>query len=194
MPVSGLKLKDFHLLDNGKPQKIVSFSGFDEFGTKPDPPVEVIVVIDTLEMPPTLISRERISVEAFLRERGGHLAQPVSIFELADTGLWRMAEASTDGNVHASRVAHDDQMVLVRGARGGQRGNVPAVMDLKDPPFVEALKELGEIATEERRKPGRKLFALDRSGFGNGKRSLCGRQILERGDLLHDPLVFHFAT
>jgi hypothetical protein len=69
MPVSGLKLKDFHLLDNGQPQKIVSFRGFDEFGTKPNPPVEVILVIDTLEMPPTLVSRERISVEAFLRER-----------------------------------------------------------------------------------------------------------------------------
>jgi hypothetical protein len=67
-PVSGLADKDFTLLDNGQPQKIVSFQAFDRMGDKPgpggegtlhadrshtvepDPLVEVILVIDELNM------------------------------------------------------------------------------------------------------------------------------------------------
>ena len=108
-PVAGLQPRDFTLLDNGEPRRILSFQAFDGTAVKPEPPAEVILVIDTLEIPADLISNERNSVEAFLRKDGGHLAQPVSIFTLAETGLWQVAETSSDGNALAVQVAHNRQ-------------------------------------------------------------------------------------
>src|ERR1700728_2117572 len=47
-PVSGLELKDFSVLDNKQPDKVVSFQAFDGTVIQPDPPVEVILLIDTI--------------------------------------------------------------------------------------------------------------------------------------------------
>ena len=52
--ISGLQPGDFTLLDNGRPNRILSFQAFDGISTKPDPPVEVIVVIDALQVPSDL--------------------------------------------------------------------------------------------------------------------------------------------
>ncbi len=81
---------------------------------EPEPPVEVILVIDTLQIPVGLASIERTSVEAFLRRNGGHLAQPVSIFTMLDTGLWQVAQPSSDGNSLATQVAHNGEVALKR--------------------------------------------------------------------------------
>ena len=94
-PIPGLRSTDFTLLENGSPNRILSFQAFDGVSVKPEPPVEVILVIDTLQIPVGLASIERTSVEAFLRSNGGHLAQPVSIFTMLDTGLWQVAEPSS---------------------------------------------------------------------------------------------------
>jgi VWFA-related protein len=160
--VAGLQPKDFTLQDNGQPRRILSFQAFDGIVVKPEPPVEVILVIDTLEIPANLISNERISVEAFLREDGGHLAQPVSILTLAETGLWQVAETSSDGNALAAQVAHNRQLALIRESRG--RPGAP----LYEPPFLDGMEALGEIATAERRKPGRKLLLWVGPGWGVG--------------------------
>ena len=167
-PIYNLKPTDFTLLDNGKPNKILSFQSFDGISAKPNPPVEVILLIDTLQMPASLISLERNSVEAFLRKNGGNLAQPVSIFSLLETGLWLSAKASTDGNSLASQIAHNNEVGLIRRFRGSLRGDIPASLDLTDPPVLEALEALGEIATAERRKPGRKLLLWVGPGWGRG--------------------------
>ena len=50
-PISNLGLEDFALLDNGQPQRIISFHEFDGISSKPDPPVRVILLIDTFKMP-----------------------------------------------------------------------------------------------------------------------------------------------
>ena len=50
-PISGLGPEDFALLDNGQPQTIISFHEFDGISSRPDPPVKVILVIDTIKMP-----------------------------------------------------------------------------------------------------------------------------------------------
>ena len=117
-PVTGLEPTDLTLLDNGQPSKILSFQAFDGTSAVPDPPVEVILVIDTLRMPGPLASRTREEVEGFLRQNGGHLAQPLSIFSLLDTGLWLVAQPSKDGNALAEAIAHDSQLRLIRKALG----------------------------------------------------------------------------
>jgi len=164
--VAGLQPKDFTLLDNGQPRRILSVQAFDGIVAKPEPPVEVILVIDTLDIPADLISNERNSVEAFLRKDGGHLAQPVSIFTLTESGLWQVAEASSDGNALAAQVAHNHESALIRSFRG--RPGISPSLGGYDAPFLEGMKGLGDIATAERRKPGRKLLLWVGPGWGRG--------------------------
>ncbi len=165
-PLAGLAAKDFALLDNGQPRRVVSFQAFDGIAAKPEVPVEVILVIDTLEMPHDLISNERNSVEAFLRKDGGHLSQPVSIFTLTESGLWQVAETSGDGNALAAQVAHNHESALIRSFRG--RPGIPPALGGYEAPFLEGMKALGDIATAERRKPGRKLLLWVGPGWGRG--------------------------
>jgi VWFA-related protein len=164
--VAGLQPKDFTLLDNGQPRRILSFQAFDGIEAKPEPPVEVILVIDTLQIPQALISDEQNSVEAFLRENGGHLAQPVSIFTLTGSGLWQTAGTSSDGKALAAQVVHNHQFALIRGFPG--RSGINSSLGRNNPPFLTSVKVLGDIATAERRKPGRKLLLWIGPGSGIG--------------------------
>ena len=168
-PVAGLDAKDFTLLDNGKPNKILSFQAFDGISAKPDPPVEVILVIDTLNLPFNLALHEREEIERFLRQNNGHFAQPVSVFELSDDGLSTLAHPSGDGNSLAADLAHHRELgVISPTSRSGLRGEPLAAMSFEDPPALSALKALRSILTTERRKPGRKLLIWVGPGWGIG--------------------------
>jgi hypothetical protein len=71
--VAGLKPTDFTLLDNEQPQKILSFETFNGEAIKPDPPVEVILVIDTVNLPTNQIPLAKSEADKFLRRNHGHL-------------------------------------------------------------------------------------------------------------------------
>ena len=157
-PIPGIPPTDFTVLDNGEPSSIFSFQAFDGVSAKPDPPVEVILVIDTLQVPGDLIRYERDSVETFLRRNGGHLAAPVSVFTLLDGGLWQVGETSSDGNALATLLARNRDLALIHRLPGG----------LKASPSRDALKSLGAIATSERQRPGRKLLLWVGPGWGAG--------------------------
>jgi hypothetical protein len=79
-PVSGLELKDFTLLDNNQPGKILSFQAFGGGSQKATPPVEVILLIDTVNEGFQQVSMTRQQIANFLLQNGGHLAAPVSLF------------------------------------------------------------------------------------------------------------------
>jgi VWFA-related protein len=181
-PVTGLEAKDFTLLDNGEPNKILSFQAFDGISAEPNPPVEVVLVLDTINLPARLASYEREEVERFLRQNGGHLAHPVSIFGLSDNGLWTLAQPSGDGNILAAEIAQNKQLPLVRRVLSSRRGESLDSLAFEDPPGLSALKALGEVATEEVRKPGRKLMVWVGPGWGTGSgrqfMSLMDRQLL----------------
>jgi VWFA-related protein len=157
-PIPGIPFTDFTVLDNGEPSSIFSFQAFDGVSAKPDPPVEVILVIDTLQVPGDLIRYERGSVETFLRRNGGHLAAPVSVLTLLDGGLWQMGQTSSDGNLLASLIARNRDLALIHHLPGGLKAN----------PSRDALKALGAIATAERQRPGRKLLLWVGPGWGAG--------------------------
>lgn len=164
-PVPGLDRADLSLLENGRAQKIVSFEAFDGRGAGTEPPVKIILLIDTVELPVDLARNERLAVESYLRHDGGRLAHPVSVFLLADTGLWTVTHESGDGNGLARQIERND-FRLVRGNVGAERGLVPA--GLKDTASDSALKALGQIATGERTRPGRKLLLWVGPGWGIG--------------------------
>jgi VWFA-related protein len=158
-PVAGLEQKNFTLLDSNRPQKILSFHAFDGKSMKSELPVEVVLLIDTVGEPSKLASEQRQGVEEFLRQNGGHLTHPVSIFRLSDAGLWMLAQPSSDGNALAAEAFDNDKPQLIRSARGDKSA---------DPPSLLALKALGAVAILERQKPGRKLLIWIGPGWGTG--------------------------
>jgi len=159
-PVSGLLSGDFTLLDNGHPQPILSFHASGPTHPRSSPPVEVILLIDTLQVPHDLASREREEVERFLRQNAGRLAQPLALYELDDSGLSLVAQPARDGNAMAEDIAHSRQLSRIRESVGPT--------EFEDSPSLSALKALGAIATAERQKPGRKILIWVGPGWGIG--------------------------
>jgi VWFA-related protein len=158
-PVTGLRQQDFKLQDNGEPGKIVSWQAFDGVSALPDPPVEVILVIDELNLPAPLVSAANAEAQKFLQQNHGHLAQPVSIYRLTKDGLSVLAQPPQDRNMLADEIAqHREpprtiwQAQMVSGSIG--RLAKDGALHSK----LQSLVALGSIAIEERRRPGRKLL------------------------------------
>jgi len=103
-PATGLGPWDFKLLDDGRPQKIMSFRAFDGVVSKPDPPVEVVLVMDMANLPFQQVAFVRDQVEKYLRADGGQLKQPTSLIVLNDAGIRVQPRATTDGNAEAGVV------------------------------------------------------------------------------------------
>jgi VWFA-related protein len=163
-PISGLASSDLTLLDNGQPQRILSFQGFNGITAKPDTPVEVILVIDTVNLSQEQVSSAKSAVEKLLRANQGHLAQPVSVFLLSPAVLSSTLAPSTDGNTLADQVARGTDLPLARPTMVLQPGQTYRVTS-GTPAMTRggtanriSLNALGAIVIEERRKPGRKLL------------------------------------
>ena len=83
-PVTGLNQRDFTFQDNGQPGRIVSFQAFDGASAKLDPPIEVILVLDELNLnkegegkyPSAELLAAEGEAENFLRQYQGNLAEP----------------------------------------------------------------------------------------------------------------------
>jgi VWFA-related protein len=148
-PVTGLDPWDFKLLDNGSPRKILSFRYYDGVAVKPDPPVEVILLVDTVNLPFEQIAFVRQELEHFLRKNGGHLAQPVSLFLLTDTGLQVQPRPSVDGNALLEVVHQINGNISTINSAMGSGGYLERVQ--------LSVRQLAAIAENEARKPGRKL-------------------------------------
>ena len=142
-PVSGLAPQDFTLLDNDHAQKIISFHASDRATAKADPPVEIILVFDTVNNGFADLAITREGVEKFLRQNGGHLVQPVSLILFNSAGLPMQSQTSTDGNA------------LAETLRKIKPSNRPTG---GDPPFVKSLQALVQIAQRELNRPGRKML------------------------------------
>jgi VWFA-related protein len=163
-PIAGLERGNFTLLDNGLPEKILSFQAYDGIITRPDPPVEVILVIDTLNLTPDKSSLAKSEVERFLCRNNGHLAQPVSVYLLSNTGLSSMPQPVADGNALAEAIALGRDLPVVRQSPAFRVGQTYAengqIVRLTAGGIANrsSVKSLASIAIEERRKPGRKLL------------------------------------
>jgi VWFA-related protein len=150
MPVRGLEPWDFKLLDNDRSSKILSFHSYDGAAVRPDPPVEVILVVDELNLPFTLVAFVRSELAEFLRQNGGHLAQPLSIMLLTEEGLRIQPRPSLDGLAQLdllSRIqGHISSINTAMGAEGAlERAQI-------------SVHQMATIAENEAKKPGRKLL------------------------------------
>lgn len=162
--IAGLKPTDFTLLDNEQRQKNLSVQAIDGKTIKPDPPLEVILVIDTVNLPASQVPLATSEAEKFLRRNHGQLAQPVSLYVLSSAGLSSMPEPSIDGNALADQIARGRELPVIRlapihvglGFLTDQRNFASA--RLTDYLTQNSLRPLGFIVLEERRRPGRKLL------------------------------------
>src|ERR1035437_5000574 len=152
-PVSGLDLNDFTLLDNNQPSRILSFHpvlAMDPASQKADPPVEVVLLIDAMNVPFRNVALARQGMEKFLRQNGGRLAQPVSIYLLTNDGVSAQAQPTVDGNAQAAELTQIDSKLRTIHASAGGYGAFQL--------FQESVEMLAGIARSEAQKPGKKLL------------------------------------
>lgn len=150
-PVGGLEPFNFKLLDNNRPDKILAFRRTDgRAGNQFDPPVELIVVLDAVNLPYEAVTLQRQELDKFLRRNGGKLELPTSIFLFGSDGLHVQPEPSKDGNALAGMLDRSTGTVRARGITGG-------VFSLKEQ-FDDSLKTIKGIAENEGHKPGRKIL------------------------------------
>lgn len=148
-PVSGLEQKDFKLLDNKQPQKILSFEAVTGGAATADPPVEVILLSDEVNTAFTNVSVERGQIQKFLAQGGGELPRPVSLAFLTDSGI-RISDITTqDGK---ALIAELDQNKNGLRSITRDQGFYGA-----DDRVGLSLKALQQLAAYEAPRPGRKL-------------------------------------
>ena len=147
-PVAGLGAQDFQLLDNGRPQNILSFTASQSGATASRVPI--LLVIDTVNSGAVDVSSLREDAEQFLRQNGGHLAQPVTVLLLTDTAFHVLGRDSLDGNALA-RAVHDfaPSLHTIHSAAGGA-----AVFER----YRVSLRAISLIADREVEVPGRKMM------------------------------------
>ena len=153
--VAGLQRADFSVLDNGQPQKIIAFRASNGHSAQAEDSLSVILLLDTLNLPPYVAARERQLAIEFLRQNSGKLAQPVTIYSLENSGFFLTSMPSTDGEALARAVADDRKLGTYFGS---PHIDVPA-FTLSNPfPALAGLRALATIATSEVTRPGRKLL------------------------------------
>jgi VWFA-related protein len=100
-PVSGLKQQDFTLKVDKERQDLNSFRAVTGTLTgttiKSDPPVEIILVLDTYNAAITAIAREREGIHNFLAQNNAHLARPVTLAIFTGKGT-TITSPSLNGN------------------------------------------------------------------------------------------------
>jgi VWFA-related protein len=149
-PVSGLELKDFTLLDNKQPTKIVSFQAIDGTDQRADPPAEAILLLDGVNLDYPTLAQTRDEVAKYLRQNGEHLALPVSVVLFTDQGVKVLHEPSTDGNALAAQLDQAKATLRTIGRSGGVSGASER--------FNLSVKWLTMIAEGEAKDPRRKLL------------------------------------
>lgn len=149
-PVPGLEPWDFKLLDDERSTKIMSFRSFGAASARPDPPVEVILVIDELNLPFPQVAFVKSEICRFLAQNGGRLAQPVSLMLLNDSGLQIQPRPSTDGKALLDVVEGIKGHISVINPAMGAEGALYR--------FERSVRQMQYIADNEARKAGRKLL------------------------------------
>ncbi|MGC2160572.1 MAG: VWA domain-containing protein [Silvibacterium sp.] len=147
-PVAGLQQQDFELVDNKRPQKILSFQAVQR--ATPGNPVEAILLVDTVNASFSQLSSERIELEKFLMQNGGHLPVPVSIVFYSDKGINTQQGASSDGKTEIAFLDQNETSLSVLTRAQGVSGDFDRI--------ARSLQALRTVAVQNLNTPGRKLF------------------------------------
>jgi VWFA-related protein len=155
-PIQGLQQQDFTLLDNNHPQSIASFAAV-ETAAPTNPPVEVLVAIDAINVPFVTVGFERSQIRSFLVQNGGELAHPLSLLAFSSDGTKVVKDASTDGNAIAA--AYDQFQTGLRDITRSQ-----GVYGAQDR-FNLSLSSFHSMVSTVAAVPGRKLLIWISAGW-----------------------------
>lgn len=155
-PITGLQAADFRLFDNKHPEKILSFQAVDA-DHPPALPPKIRIILDAMNSNPLVVARERDGLSAFLRQNGGKLDYPTSIWILGDDGLTRIAPASQDGQALLGALNSTQSFLRVINRSQGGWGDSERV--------GQALKLVSEMTAPDSITPGRKLVLFLSPGW-----------------------------
>lgn len=144
----GLDARDFTLLDNQKPAKILSFQAIDGASTAADP-VQVILLVDTVNNTFESVAAERDQITKFLSRNGGQLPVPMSIALFSDSGI-KIDQPTLNGNLLIAELKKMPIPVRAISAAAGGEGAAER--------FQISHKALLQLLAYEGTKPGRKLL------------------------------------
>ena len=168
--VTDLAPWDFKVLDGDQPRKILSFRSFDGAAVKPDPPTEVILLVDLVNPAFEQTARIRQQIQQFLTKDGGLLTHPVSLMLLTEAGLRIQPRPSNDGNALLGILDQIKPTIRVYSPAMGEEGLISRMQ--------ASVKALSMIASNEANRPGRKILIWIGSGW----------PILAREDALTTPV------
>jgi VWFA-related protein len=155
--VTGLSPWDFKVLDKDQPRKILSFQSFNGVTVKPDPPAQVILLIDLVNPAFQQSARIRQEVADFLNQNDGHLKHPVSIMLLTEAGLRIQPRPSLDGHALRSILDEIKPNIRVYSSAMGEYGAVERMQ--------VSMRALSLIASNEAQRPGRKILVWVGTGW-----------------------------
>jgi len=154
-PQPGLQQSDFSILDDKLPLNIASFRAID--GSGPAEPLHVIILLDAVNTGIRTMGYERLELEKFLRQNGGHLALPTSLVFVTDTTTEIQPKSTLDGNALADVVGSKETGLRINGRSQGVYG----AMDRLN----MSLNALKRIIAYEAPQPGRKLLVWFSPGW-----------------------------
>jgi VWFA-related protein len=160
--ITGLEEKDFTVLDNGSPQKILSFQAVGVGSAAAnartaDPPLKIILLVDEVNTNFSRVAYERDQIKKFLQQNDGVLAHPMSMAFFSDTGAELQNVTLRDGN--ALLQSFDQHETALRSVRRSQ-GFYGAVERLQ-----LSLNTLQSLAAKEAQTPGRKMVVWISPGW-----------------------------
>jgi VWFA-related protein len=148
-PVQGLGMQDFLVLDGSHPTKVDSL----EPG---DPPSQIVLVLDAVNMDVVEVTFVRQEFQNFLRQNDGKLAVPVSIILFTGDGM-KIRPAITDGNKLAAELDQVQDLLRRADLINGANGDISK--------FQVSMKWLTTVVKNEAREPGRKLMIWGGPGW-----------------------------
>jgi VWFA-related protein len=149
-PIVGLTQADFTLFDNGRPSPIANFSAIGKDTHEAAPPVEAVLVFDTINLSFQSTADARAEVATFLRQNGGNLPIPVSAIWLTSGGWMEILPPSLNGNPLAEQIDPAKSRLRTLQAPSSSYDTLDQIRI-----SVQMMKGIGSF---EARKPGRKLL------------------------------------
>ena len=164
-PVSGLTQQDFQVAADGHPVSLTSLRAVNGLDPKADPPVQLSIIFDLVNLPVGDLAFARQQVEAFLRQNNGNLALPTTIYTSTYDGIQSPLDPSGDGRILANELDKMNTSIRPIGEAGGYLGEI----DRLEP----SIRNLMKIIGRDSNLPGRKIVVW----IGPGWPLLDGPQI-----------------
>lgn len=162
-PVAGLTQSNFTILDNGDPAQILSFKAVK--APSDDPPIQIFLLIDTVNIDFQLVGQVRQRISEFLKKSGPTLPYPLSLVILTENGTEIQQTPSTStADLLADLNSVETRFRTLRRSTGiyGAAERVDI-----------SIRNLQQFALAEQAKPGRKLLIW----LGPGWAYLSGPEI-----------------